>query len=328
VTTLKQASHSLQRSGQQRARLARESQRYLEEYVRQARADGASWQLIGTALGITRQSAWERFAHLPAGAAQAARAPQPRAPSAQQTAQKMERYIQQARAAGASWQVIGTALGITRQSAWQRFRLLPGPVRRPARRTTVPWSRKETERYVRQARAAGASWQVIGTALGISRQSAWERFAHLRVRPVSPRREPTRPHVWPTTEPIPEAVLRSRHLSLNAFKIWVSRAARTDSAIRRWLMTPNSDLGHFIARGAVQPQDWVGYNALRDFLMVAGHTADGGPGSAVKDHNERADQPGKAGPRRVACPACGRLYMTEEFLERHQRRDHRESPSP
>lgn len=29
---------------------------------------------------------------------------------------------------------------------------------------------------VRQARAVGASWQRIGTALGTSRQAAWERF--------------------------------------------------------------------------------------------------------------------------------------------------------
>lgn len=29
---------------------------------------------------------------------------------------------------------------------------------------------------VRRARAAGVSWELIGTALGVSRQAAWERF--------------------------------------------------------------------------------------------------------------------------------------------------------
>jgi hypothetical protein len=30
---------------------------------------------------------------------------------------------------------------------------------------------------VRQARAAGSSWAEIGAALGVSKQSAWQRFA-------------------------------------------------------------------------------------------------------------------------------------------------------
>jgi len=35
---------------------------------------------------------------------------------------KLQRHlVQQARAAGNSWTEIGTALGITKQSAWQRF---------------------------------------------------------------------------------------------------------------------------------------------------------------------------------------------------------------
>lgn len=31
--------------------------------------------------------------------------------------------------------------------------------------------------YVRRARALGATWAVIGRALGVARQSAWERFS-------------------------------------------------------------------------------------------------------------------------------------------------------
>lgn len=33
----------------------------LQEWVRQLRQRGVTWGRIGTALGMTRQSAWERF---------------------------------------------------------------------------------------------------------------------------------------------------------------------------------------------------------------------------------------------------------------------------
>ena len=36
-------------------------ERQLTGYVRKARTAGVTWQRIGTALGMTRQSAWERF---------------------------------------------------------------------------------------------------------------------------------------------------------------------------------------------------------------------------------------------------------------------------
>jgi hypothetical protein len=32
-------------------------------------------------------------------------------------------------------------------------------------------------RYVKRARELGATWAVIGTSLGMTRQSAWERFS-------------------------------------------------------------------------------------------------------------------------------------------------------
>jgi len=38
-------------------------------------------------------------------------------------------------------------------------------------------AQEELLHAVSRARAAGESWAVIGTALGISRQAAWERFA-------------------------------------------------------------------------------------------------------------------------------------------------------
>jgi hypothetical protein len=35
----------------------------LEQWVTEARRREASWARIGAALGMTRQAAWERFAH-------------------------------------------------------------------------------------------------------------------------------------------------------------------------------------------------------------------------------------------------------------------------
>jgi hypothetical protein len=39
-----------------------QAERNLDLWVRKARAEGATWSQIGQTLGVTRQSAWERFA--------------------------------------------------------------------------------------------------------------------------------------------------------------------------------------------------------------------------------------------------------------------------
>ena len=38
-----------------------QSERHLADWVRMARSLGASWTRVGDALGMTRQSAWQRF---------------------------------------------------------------------------------------------------------------------------------------------------------------------------------------------------------------------------------------------------------------------------
>lgn len=38
---------------------------------------------------------------------------------------------------------------------------------------------RQLEHSVKVARRRGSSWQAIGTALGISRQAAWEQFRRL-----------------------------------------------------------------------------------------------------------------------------------------------------
>jgi ClpX C4-type zinc finger protein len=43
------------------AQLSAQVERQLTVWVRHARARGITWARIGTALGMTRQSAWERF---------------------------------------------------------------------------------------------------------------------------------------------------------------------------------------------------------------------------------------------------------------------------
>jgi biotin operon repressor len=127
---LARESRSLKRCGLRRAQLAQEARHRVDEYVRHARAAGASWQQVGSALGITRQSAWERFRHLPgcaekgAAASRLRRPPVPRSAQMQKLAAQTGKRVQRMRAAGASWQQVGSALGITRQSAWERFRHL------------------------------------------------------------------------------------------------------------------------------------------------------------------------------------------------------------
>lgn len=44
------------------ARAGRQADDVLTGYIRHARALGATWAAVGEALGMTRQSAWERFA--------------------------------------------------------------------------------------------------------------------------------------------------------------------------------------------------------------------------------------------------------------------------
>jgi len=43
------------------AAAGQQAQEYLTHWVRKARSLGATWARIGAALGMTRQSAWERF---------------------------------------------------------------------------------------------------------------------------------------------------------------------------------------------------------------------------------------------------------------------------
>jgi biotin operon repressor len=256
TSTLKQACRSLERGKLKRARLSRETQRRVERYVQQARAAGASWRAVGEALGITRQSAWERFHHLPASPAQASRASRaPRIPdrqsSARQEAERIERYVQQARAAGASWQRIGEALGITRQTAWERFRHISASPSRMA----SPQAYSPVEQKVLGMRAVGVSWRAVGAALGITGQTAWERFRHLSTHP--------------TRGAIPEEVLRAGDMTPHAFDRWVANAAK-DPQIHQWLYTPNLALGlstgHY---GPMTPFNLLGTDGLRTFLMTA-----------------------------------------------------------
>ncbi len=43
------------------ATVGAQAERNLSDYVKRARDRGATWSVIGASLGMTRQSAWERF---------------------------------------------------------------------------------------------------------------------------------------------------------------------------------------------------------------------------------------------------------------------------
>jgi hypothetical protein len=55
------------------------------------------------------------------------------------------------------------------------------------------------ERTIREARRAGAPWSRIADALGVTRQSAWERYRHVDV--LSPGQLAQYEGRWPTAEP-------------------------------------------------------------------------------------------------------------------------------
>jgi biotin operon repressor len=311
--TLRQETYSLLRCGLKQARLTREAHKLLEGYVRRARAGGASWQVVGAALGITRQSAWERFRHLSVDTAQGATTsqlplpPVRRSSTQREVQERIERYVRRARAAGASWQVIGAALGITRQSAWERFRHLSVDTAQGATSQRPPppqlslvewWEIERLKAYVQAARATGESWQTIGTRLGISRQSAWERFRHL----LTPPREQS------SYEAVPEAVLQARNLQPDEFAKWVIDAAKTDRQIEQWLTKPDAQLGAHASRsGAVPPISLLGTQLLITFLLVVSYVN----GAPVQSRGS------------VICPLCGRSYLDDSFLERHKDRDHK-----
>ena len=63
---------------------------------------------------------------------------QPQTQLAQEARRRLDEYVRRARLAGASWQAIGTALGTTRQSAWARFRNLPGCAAKGTATTRLP----------------------------------------------------------------------------------------------------------------------------------------------------------------------------------------------
>ena len=285
-------SSSLERSGQRQARLAQEARRHLDEYVRRARLAGASWQAIGSALGITRQSAWERFRNLPGCAAKGTATSRLPRPPAQHSAMKQksvaetEKRVQRMRSEGASWQAIGAALDITRQSAWERFRNLPGCAMKQK-------SVAETEKRVQRMRSEGASWQAIGAALDITRQSAWERFRSVCV--------------YRKDQGIPEGVLQARHRQPHIFAAWVIDAAKADKSIEQWLEMPDINLGRMANfNRAVAPIELLDSAVLRNFLMASGHD----------------DKAQISAPDQINCPICNRSFLNKGFLASHRKRDH------
>jgi hypothetical protein len=155
-------------------------------------------------------------------------------------------------------------------------------------------ARHRLDDYVRHARAAGASWQQVGSALGITRQSAWERFRHLCTD-------------WKALA-TPDGVLQRRHLQPHVFADWVRNAAKYDASIQRWLEEPDIDLGMMAGfNRAVQPVELLGWTTLRDFLMASGYI-----NVATSSVAAQAD-----------CPICGRKFLDESFLSSHRERDHR-----
>lgn len=98
--------------------------------VAQMRTQGASWGAVGACLGVTREAAFKRYSK---ASAPDARAASPQAldevAAALTKARRQEHaaverqalIVQKMRTQGASWAVIGSCLGVTREAAFKRY---------------------------------------------------------------------------------------------------------------------------------------------------------------------------------------------------------------
>ena len=71
-----------------------------------------------------------------------------------------------------------------------------------AQKRGIEAAEKTLTKYVRQARRAGVTWTRIGEALGITQQSASERWGPYPVDKSKPPRKPRRPSI-PKAQPTP-----------------------------------------------------------------------------------------------------------------------------
>jgi hypothetical protein len=167
---------------------------------------------------------------------------------------------------------------------------------------------------VRSARRGRRSWAEIATKLGVTRQSAWERWRDLDVEPAEPAR--------PVREGRPEAGAEAADVAAFALEQATRQAGRTpwvvvpdvvgltfDEArtvlVGRGLVAVSSDpvgpsVAELAARGAV----------VRDQSPESGATAQ--PGSPVTLWAQRGGGSGVREPRRPKpTPRVGRKYLEE-----------------
>jgi hypothetical protein len=163
-------------------------------------------------------------------------------------------------------------------------------------------AQKRAEDYVRRKRADGASWQAVGAALGITRQSAWERFRHLDASQKKPSPGSSGPY-------IPDVVLQARHLQPDEFEKLVTDAAKTDTELEQWLKASNIYISDALGYGVARPPiNLLRAMARSRFLAIA-----------AQDLVAPVPLAGS-----VSCPICRRFYLNEDFLRRHRARDHLE----
>jgi hypothetical protein len=134
--------------------------------------------------------------------------------AASDTDARISELVRTARFRGASWAEIGTALGVSRQAAWARFRGLCADISqgrsRPSQLTGALNAlhflgtrardiNTMTRDLVLAARSAGDSWETIAAQLGIRAQSAWERYSTAPTL-VSPSDRPQLKTLAPPTD--------------------------------------------------------------------------------------------------------------------------------
>jgi ClpX C4-type zinc finger len=75
-------------------------------------------------------------------------------------------------------QIIGSPPSLPPElTTWEESLDLDGVLASLPRMAATAQVDKNLSRFVKRARQLGATWAVIGTSLGMTRQSAWERFS-------------------------------------------------------------------------------------------------------------------------------------------------------
>lgn len=129
---------------------------------------------------------------------------------------------------------------------------------------------EEIDAYVVMARDSGASWTELGDALGITKQSTWQRFRHLeRSDTYHHEAQQASSRIMPG---VPQVVINTFREASNShrFAVAVRELEDNNPEVRHWLQTPNTDIQRAVGLPRpYRPLDLLETENLRNYLMTA-----------------------------------------------------------